>query len=95
MAEVIVLFKVENKPVKEKVKKELNWYDIIKKEMQVFYGGKLGFEYKEDEYLISLGEEERKRIGRWQRQSRSRQNKGGRIRVVEKSVRKDERRKSC
>jgi hypothetical protein len=61
MAEVTIVFKVDNSPSKEKLNRELNWYDVIKKEMQVFYGGKLSLEYKEDEYLVSLGEEERKK----------------------------------
>ena len=60
---ITVSFKVENKPVKEKIKRELNWYDTIKKEMQVFNGGKLAFEYKEDEYLVKMGEYEKKSRG--------------------------------
>lgn len=63
MPVVTVIFKIDENPVKEKMEQELRWYDIIKQEMQIFQGGKLGFEYREDEYLIKMGEVERKKRG--------------------------------
>ena len=63
MAEIKVLFKTKEEPSKEKVNEEHNWYDIIRKEMLVFQGGKLSFRYKEDEYLVKMGEVERHRRG--------------------------------
>jgi hypothetical protein len=56
---VTILYTVKEEPIKEKTKKELNWYDPIKQEMQYFKGGKLVFEYKEDDYLIKMDKEER------------------------------------
>lgn len=63
MPEVTVLYKVKTGPVRENIDRELLWYDDLKKEMMVFSGGKLDFEYKEDEYLVGMGSEERKRKG--------------------------------
>ena len=63
MSAVTIIYKLEEKPVKEKIERELNWYDIIKKEMQIFHGGKLSFKYRKDDYLIKMGEKERKRRG--------------------------------
>ena len=63
MAEVTVLFDIKEEPSKEKITEELNWYDIIQKKMLVFYGGKLTFRYKEDDYLVKMGEVERQSRG--------------------------------
>ena len=63
MPEIIVPLKVKEEPIKEKINEELNWYDTIKGEMLVFHGGKLSFRYKEDDYLVKLGAEERQRRG--------------------------------
>ena len=63
MAEITVIYKIKEESSKEKINQELKWYDIIKKEMQYFQGGKLGFKYQEDEYLIKMGKEERQRRG--------------------------------
>lgn len=63
MKTVIVLFNVDKKPIKESVSRELLWHDNIRGELLTFYGGKLGFEYKEDEYLVKMGKEERDRRG--------------------------------
>ena len=63
MSEITVLFKIKEEPIKEKINEELNWYDTIKKKMIVLYGGKLSFEYKKDEYLVKMGEEERQKRG--------------------------------
>ena len=63
MSLVTILYKTEEKPSKEKINRKLNWYDIIKKEMQVFHGGKLTFRYKEDDYLVKMGIEERNKRG--------------------------------
>lgn len=37
--------------VKEKIDRDLYWYDNIKKEMMHFKGGQLKYEYKFDKYL--------------------------------------------
>jgi hypothetical protein len=63
MSEITVLFDTKEEPSKEKVDEKLNWYDTIKQEMLVFQGGKLTFRYKEDEYLVKMGEAERQRRG--------------------------------
>ena len=59
MSLVTILYINKSEPVKENIDRELNWYDTIKKEMQVFQGGKLTFKYKEDDYLVKMKEEER------------------------------------
>ena len=63
MAEITVLYNIKEEPSKEKVNERLKWYDIIKKEMQYFKGGKLAFKYQEDKYLVKMGREERQRRG--------------------------------
>jgi hypothetical protein len=63
MAEITVFFNIKEEPTKEKINEELNWYDTIRQEMLVFHGGKLSFKYKEDEYLVKMGAEERQRRG--------------------------------
>ena len=63
MALVTVLFKINLKPANQKMQRELNWYDTIKREMLVFYGGKLAFKYQEDDYLVKMGAAERQRRG--------------------------------
>ena len=63
MSVVTVFYNVDSQPAKESIQRELRWYDTIKKEMQVFKGGKLGFEYKKDDYLVKMGEQERKKRG--------------------------------
>ncbi|MHA1469102.1 MAG: hypothetical protein ACTSSP_00925 [Candidatus Asgardarchaeia archaeon] len=60
---ITVLFRIKSEPVKENIQRELSWYDTVKQEMQVLRGGKLGFEYREDEYLVTMGEEERNKRG--------------------------------
>lgn len=60
---VSILYTIQEKPVKEKVERELNWYDTVKGEMLHFKGGKLNFRYKEDDYLVKMGVEERNRRG--------------------------------
>jgi len=59
MPVVTISYTSKSSPVKEKIDRELNWYDTIKQEMQVFQGGELSFQYKEDEYLVKMGEEEK------------------------------------
>lgn len=63
MAEITVLFKIKDEPGKEKINEELNWYDTIKQEMLVFYGGKLTLRYREDDYLVKMGAAERYKRG--------------------------------
>lgn len=63
MPEVTVLFNVKNEPVKEKVERELFWHDNLRGELLRFYGGRLGFEYREDEYIVKMNPEERRRRG--------------------------------
>ncbi len=59
MPEVTVLYQSTTKPVRENIERELQWYDHIRGELLTFRGGKLDFEYKEDEYLVAMGQEER------------------------------------
>ena len=63
MPEVTVLYKYNTQPVRENIERELKWYDQIRGELLTFHGGKLDFEYKEDEYLVAMGQEERSRRG--------------------------------
>jgi len=63
MKDITVLFKNSDKVVRENFERELFWYDPIKQEMQVFNGGELAFEYREDEYLLKMGEAERNKRG--------------------------------
>jgi hypothetical protein len=63
MAEITVFFNIKKEPTREKVNEELNWYDTIKQKMLVFHGGKLAFKYKEDDFLVKMGAEERQRKG--------------------------------
>jgi hypothetical protein len=58
---VFVNYPINNNPEKDKIIKQLFWYDPIKQEMQTFEGGYLKFEYKEDQYLINMDPEEKKR----------------------------------
>ena len=63
MPEVTVLYKLRTGPVRENIDRELLWYDDLKKEMMVFSGGQLDFEYKEDEYIIAMSKDERTEKG--------------------------------
>ena len=63
MSEVSVFFNIKEEPIKEKINEELNWYDTIQQKMLVFCGGKLIFKYREDPYLVKIGETERQKIG--------------------------------
>ena len=59
MPEVVVLYKTTREPVREKGEKELQWYDSLRGEMLPFFGGRLGFEYREDEYIVAMSKEDR------------------------------------
>ncbi len=63
MPEITILFNIKEEPIKENIERELRWFDNIKQELRIFHGGKLSFEYKEDEYLVKMGGIERKRRG--------------------------------
>jgi hypothetical protein len=63
MSEVTVIFDSKREPIKENIERDLKWYDHIRGEMLTFRGGELEFEYKEDDYLVKMGEEERLRRG--------------------------------
>ena len=63
MKTVTVYHNVQQTIPKEEITRELNWYDPIKREMQIFNGGQLSFKYMEDEYLLKMGDEERIRRG--------------------------------
>ena len=63
MPEVVVLYKIRREPTREKGEKPLQWYDSIRGEMIPFFGGRLGFEYKEDKYLVAMSHEERIKKG--------------------------------
>lgn len=59
----MIYFNIKDKPNKEKINEEFNWYDTIRKKMIFLHGGKLTFRYKEDEYLVKMGAAERQRRG--------------------------------
>jgi len=61
MNTIFVSYPIDNTPQKDKIIKQLFWYDPVKKEMQTFEGGYLKFEYKEDKYLVDMDPEEKKR----------------------------------
>ena len=63
MPQVVVLYKTIKEPLREKGEKELQWYDNVRGEMLSFFGGRLGFEYKEDEYLVAMSQEDRTKKG--------------------------------
>lgn len=63
MQSILVRYPVRYDLVPEEIKRELYWYDDLKKEMQVFQGGQLKFEYQEDKFLVEMGEDERRRKG--------------------------------
>jgi len=63
MSEVVVLYKSETHYNREKGEKPLQWYDSLRGEMLSFHGGRLGFEYREDEYIVSMSKEERVKRG--------------------------------
>lgn len=60
---VRIFYKVSNNFLKENIERDLFWYDVLKKEMIEIKGGRLEFEYREDPFLVSIGEEGRKKIG--------------------------------
>ena len=63
MIKVMVKNLIKNKVSKVKIKNKMTWYDDVKKEMLYFEGGKFIFEYKEDPYLVKMGESERLKRG--------------------------------
>ncbi|MCK5763628.1 MAG: hypothetical protein KAH05_05870 [Clostridiales bacterium] len=63
MKQIIVTFRDREESSKKLVTNNLQWYDPIKKEIFKFEGGELEFEYKEDEYLLSIGAKERFKRG--------------------------------
>jgi len=52
---VTILFSTKYKDNVEEIKNKLLWYDPVFKEMKKIEGGRLGFEYREDEDLIKIG----------------------------------------
>jgi hypothetical protein len=52
---IFVYYTSKNKTIEKNINRELIWYDPIKKEIQVFYGGQLSFKYKNDNYLKEKG----------------------------------------
>ena len=63
MPQVVVLYETMREPLREKGEKELQWYDGVRGEMLSFFGGRLGFEYREDEYLVAMSQEDREKKG--------------------------------
>ena len=63
MANIEVIYTIKNKSIREKVNRDLQWYDNLKQEMQYFKGGQLVLKYKFDKYLDTLSEKERIKIG--------------------------------
>ena len=63
MKRIIITYRQKKSQTKIPVKKQLLWYDSVRSEMLQFSGGQLEFEYKEDEYLVKMGESGRKSRG--------------------------------
>jgi hypothetical protein len=59
MKQIIVNFHDRTVSAFKFINNDLQWYDPIKKELFIFEGGQLEFEYKEDEYLVSMGNSRR------------------------------------
>ncbi len=52
---ITIFFTAKNKNIKQKIERELFWYDPIFKKMNIYKGGKLEFEYIKDEELENIG----------------------------------------
>jgi hypothetical protein len=63
MATVLVPFQMRELVPKEPIQRELCWYDPLREEMRIFFGGQLKFEYREDDYLVAMSPDERRRRG--------------------------------
>ena len=63
MSEVVLLYDIKKSYKQEYIERELMWYDALKREMVEFKGGRLEYEYKEDPYLVKMGEDGRRRLG--------------------------------
>ena len=63
MAIITIKYSVQNNFVREPLIQELYWYDNLKKEIIKFEGTKLEFEYKEDPYILSMNDSEKKEKG--------------------------------
>ncbi len=63
MKQIEVFYGSVYRTIPQKVERTLQWYDIVKKEMMFFKGGRLKFKYQLDEYLEKLPEEERLKLG--------------------------------
>lgn len=55
MKQIEIIFTKKYEPVFTKIEKQMTWYDPIKKETLNFFGGKLEFEYRHDDYLEEMG----------------------------------------
>jgi len=63
MKQILVNYPITKEKVLQDISRELLWYDPIKKKLIKFKGSNLIFKYKEDSFLVELGEEERLKIG--------------------------------
>ena len=63
MSRVLIPFTIKQSFQKETVMTDLCWYDNLKGQMINLKCSMLGFEFKEDDYLVEMGENERKRRG--------------------------------
>ena len=63
MKQIVITYDVEENSTRENIERELRWYDIIRRELLIFKGGQLEFEYKEDPYLKTMSEEEKTKLG--------------------------------
>ena len=63
MKQILVNYPITKEKVEQDNSRELMWYDFIKKELLKFKGTKLKFNYKEDSFLVEIGEEERLKRG--------------------------------
>ena len=55
MQKITIIYTKRYISTKIKAENDLRWYDIEKKEMEYFRGGRLDFEYKKDSYLEQKG----------------------------------------
>lgn len=63
MIQIMVNYPIKKEKIFQDIKKEIFWYDFIKKEMTKFKGTNLRFKYQEDPFLVKMEEQERLKRG--------------------------------
>jgi len=63
MPSVVILYKSKTQYNREKGENSLQWYDGLQHKMLSFYGGRLSFEYREDDYIVAMSQEDRNKRG--------------------------------